>query len=279
MNFKKLISRAALAAALAAVPAMAQTWSHLIDTETGRDYGSNGMVTNTYYGLTHKFVDGNTFTTELLNDLEYRAARKDKIKFKHGALRFVYSINDIATFAEDHKFSLGFRYRAPTSTTEQLQGSFGQLLIRPTLKGKLGAVEYMLRESVGPFLQRQRATRNQKIGPAGSATANPLWTAYTELGFGIPLGIEGLAFNTLFTHLNVYYGKANNAVGYLTSSFEQDYEIRMAFASLDGLEVALATVNNTKYGKVAGGAKPGSPDNKLGFNEGSTYAIRLTKGF
>lgn len=279
MNFKQLISRAALTAAMIAVPAMAQSWSQVIDTDTSRDYGSDGMSTVIYTGATHKFVDGNTGVIEARHDLVYRSARKDDMKFQHVYLRFLYNINDIATFAENHKFSLGLRYRAPTDNTAQLEGSLGQLVARPTLVGTLGPVSYMVRDTFGPYLQRQRATRNQRVGPAGSSKANPLFVNQLEVTAGIPLGMEGLAFNAAFLQQNVYFGKANNANPYWSWFFEQDYEIRYAIAALDGLEVALGTTNGTHYKKDATGAKPGKPANKLWFNEGSTYGIRITKSF
>jgi hypothetical protein len=280
MTFKKLLSTAALAAAtIVAMPALSQTWSQVIDTDTSEDFGANGASTVIYYGLTHKFVNGHTFTTETRNDLEYRDSRKNKTKLKHVYLRFVYSMPGLYTLGEDHKFGFAFRYRAPTSNAEQLTGSLGQIVLKPSIGGKLGPVDYKFTQNLAFYLQRQRAQRNQQIGPTASAAANPLFSPYQELNFGIPLGVHNLAFNAAFLNQNVYFGKANGANGYWTGLFEQDYEIRYAIDQLDGLEVALGTLNDTYYHKTSGGTKPAAPSNDFWFNETSTYNIRLTKAF
>lgn len=277
MNFKKLISSATML--LVAAAASAQSNTHIIDLDTGKDFGSNGAATEVYYGLTHKLVSGNSLSAETVNILEWRDSRKNDTKLKHKYLRFAYSQPGLFVFAEDTKFNLLMRYVAPTTTGDQLAGSFGIISVKPSISGKLGPATYKVTQGLAFYLQRQRAQRNQKVGPAGSASANRLFTASQEIELGLPLGLPDLAFNAAFVNASKYYGAANGADPYWSYAFEQDYEIRYAVEALDGTEFAVYVYNATLYKNTDGNVKPGDPANDFWFNEGSSYGFRITKAF
>ena len=277
MNFKKLISSATML--LVAAAASAQSNTHIIDLDTGKDFGSNGAATEVYYGLTHKLVSGNSLSAETVNILEWRDSRKNDTKLKHKYLRFAYYQPGLYTFGESAKFNLLLRWVAPTTNADQIDGTFGIFSVKPSVSGKAGPLSYKLTQGLAAYLQRQRAERNQKVGPMGSASANRLFAATQEIELSLPLGLPDLAFNAVFVNAEKYYGAANGADPYWSYSFEQDYEIRYAVQALDGTEFALYVYNATLYKNTDGNVKPGDPANDLWFNEGSSYGFRITKAF
>ncbi len=170
-----------------------------IDTVTGLDSTQSSLANVIYMNLTFKVNDTWTIIPDFRNDIIYKTAGVSETKFVHQYVRVLAAQKTGVAFGA-FKLSLDYRYKLPTDTAQQVQGSYGSFLFRPHLDGDMGNFSLHLYNYFAFNLQRNGEALNQpRFGAQPPSVANPIFTDVVEIIPVYKFGSSGLSISDDFS--------------------------------------------------------------------------------
>lgn len=133
-------------------------------------FGSTAWGTNIYTNASFKINDRYSFTPEFNNHVTYNAGNGSFLQIGHDYLRVTVSDKKLAKVG-GMNLGMAYRYILPTDLGSQAAGNLGTLVFRPALSTKMGPVDFLVRDGVGFYLNRNA----YQVNPTGPvAKGNPV---------------------------------------------------------------------------------------------------------